>query len=176
MFQKLKNFIVVKLGIKPFLATSLVFVVFLSGVFLVGAKYFAPENKGTKIAPKEETPTATDEAPPVASASEEIKKNPPKLSSSGTSKKVSTSQGEATAVSTGGAISGSDADKLSGYSDDGPATTISYNDTTGRYPTLGSTLINYLYSNLLSSSSERAYMYQIEIIDCSTCNYGGLYS
>jgi hypothetical protein len=155
---------------------SLVFILILAGVFLASAKYYYKPK--AKVADTEDAQKAkeqpVEEAP--AAAEEEIKKNPPKLSSTGSTKKVSTSQGEATAISTGGSISGSDADKLSDYSDDGPATTISYNDTTGRYPNLGTTLINYLYSTLLSSSSERAYMYEIEIIDCSSCNYGGLYT
>lgn len=122
-----------------------------------------------------------EEAPPLGegeisdAVEEEIAKNPPKIKTSGTRKKVSTSQGEATIVSTG-SITDDDLNKLQDYADDGPASTISYHDTTGRYPSLGTTLINYLYNTLLSSSSERAYMYEIEVIDCSTCDYGGLYT
>lgn len=176
MLNKIKIFVKDKLGIRPFIGLSLLFVLILSGAFLVGAKYFVKPN--AKVADTKVEESAGDQSTTEATPSvgEEIAKNPPKLSSKGSTKKVATSQGEATAISTGGAISGSDADKLSGYSDDGPSSTISYNDTTGRYPTLGATLINYLYSNLLSSSSERAYMYEIEIIDCSNCGYGGLYT
>jgi hypothetical protein len=175
VLYKIKMFLKEKFGLRPFLALSLIFVIILAGAFLSGAKYYY-KPKAQVAETKVEEGTAEGEPQVAPVAEEEIKKNPPKLSSKGSTKKVPTSQGEATAVSTGGAISGSDADKLAGYADDGPATTISYNDTTGRYPSLGTTLINYLYSNLLSSSSERAYMYQIEIIDCSSCNYGGLYT
>ena len=134
--------------------------------------YFTSRNITAELLP--EAPELADSVP-AETIDEEMKKKPPKYSSSGSTSTIDTSVGEATAISTGGAISGADAEKLAGYADDGPST-ISYNDTTGRYPALGATLINYLSSTLLSSSSEKAYMYEIEVIDCSSCDYGGLYT
>ena len=104
-----------------------------------------------------------------------VASNPPKHSGSGSSRTVSTSEGTATIVSDGN-ISDEDVDKLQGYAGSGPASNITYNDTTGRYPGLGDTLKSYLNSTLLWSTSDISYMYEIELIDCSDCGYGGLYT
>lgn len=96
-------------------------------------------------------------------------------SSSGSSKSVSTSAGSATIVSDG-SITDDDVDKLQNYVGSGPASNIVYNDTTGRHPDLGDTLKNYIQNDLLWSSSDISYMYEIELIDCPDCSYSGLYT
>ncbi len=104
-------------------------------------------------------------------AKKAIRKNPPKLASSGSSKTI----GNQTIVSDG-SISGEDASRLQGYAGAGPASNITYTDTTGAYPSLGDTLKSYINSTLYHKSSDLSYMYEIRMVDCSSCGYGGLYS
>ncbi len=99
----------------------------------------------------------------------------PNYSGSGSSREISTPEGTATIVSDG-SITQDDIDKLQGYAGSGAASSITYNDTTGRYPNLGDTLKSYLNGNLLWTSSDLSYMYEIELIDCSDCGYSGLYT
>jgi len=113
--------------------------------------------------------------PPVEDEEEGTLTKKTKHSGSGSSKEVPTSKGTATIVSDGN-ISDEDIDKLQGYAGAGAASSITYNDTTGRYPNLGDTLKSYLNSNLLWTSADLSHMYEIELIDCSTCSYSGLYT
>ncbi len=165
---------------KSFISTVLIIAIALEVLLSGWLSYKAYYNEGYFISRNitaELLPVADELADAAVedTAEDEIKKRPPKYSTSGSKTTIETSAGTATAISTGGSISGADADKLAGYADDGPST-ITYNDTTGRYPGLGATLISHLNSSLLNSSSDKAYMYEIEIIDCSSCNYGGLYT
>ncbi len=113
--------------------------------------------------------------PPIDDEEEGELGSKPKYLGSGSSKEISTSEGTATIVSDG-SISDEDVEKLQDYAGAGAASAITYNDTTGRYPNLGDTLKSYLSNNLLWTSSDLSYMYEIEMIDCSDCGYGGLYT
>lgn len=109
--------------------------------------------------------------PDKEQAKAEIRKKPPKLATSGSSKR----SGNITIVSDG-SISADDASKLQGYAGSGPAGNITYTDTTGAYPGLGDTLKSYINSTLYHKSSDLSYMYEIKMVDCAGCGYGGLYS
>lgn len=127
-----------------------------------------------EVKPKQKTaavPAPVAESPNKEEAKKEIKKNPPKLSSSGSSQ----TSGNLTIVSDG-SISGEDASKLQGYAGSGPTSNITYNDTTGQYPALGDTLKSYVNNTLLHKSSDLGYMYEIKMVDCSSCGWAGLYS
>lgn len=133
--------------------------------------------------------TATEQTLAVAEQPSEVKEEvpqtvketiteaPPKhpTSSKIQGKQITTSAGSATAVSTGGELTSEDVSKLSSYSTMGAASSITYSDTTGRYPGLGDTLKNFVNSNLLHTT-DLAFMYEIRIIDCAECNYSGLYT
>ena len=109
--------------------------------------------------------------PDKEQAKAEIRKNPPKLATSGSS----TTSGNVTIVSDG-SISADDASKLQGYSGSGPAGNITYTDTTGNYPVLGDALKAYINNVLYHKSSDLSYMYEIKMVDCGGCGYAGLYS
>lgn len=109
--------------------------------------------------------------PSQEEAKKEIRKNPPKLATSGSS----TRSGNITIVSDG-SISADDASKLQGYAGSGPAGNITYNDTTGNYPALGDSLKVYINNVLYHKSSDLSYMYEIKMVDCGGCGYAGLYS
>lgn len=131
--------------------------------------YIISNNDTTNTNQKQTSPVA--ESPNKEEAKKEIRKNPPKLASSGSS----STSGNITIVSDG-SISAEDASKLQGYSGSGPAGNITYNDTTGNYPALGDSLKAYINNVLYHKSSDLSYMYEIKMVDCGGCGYAGLYS
>ena len=114
-------------------------------------------------------------APPDSDEEEGELESKPKYPGSGSTKEIPTSAGTATIVSDG-SITQDDIDKLQGYAGAGAASSITYNDTTGRYPNLGDILKSYLNNTLLWASSDLSHMYEIELIDCPGCGYAGLYT
>lgn len=146
------------------------------------AYYYLAKNKPVAEIPETKVAeTVSTEEPkessPEPEAIEEVAKTPPKRSTSSkiVGKPISTAAGTATAVSTGGDLTTEEVAKLSAYSTMGAASSITYTDTTGRYPELGDTLKSYINNNLLHTT-ELGYMYEIRIVDCSGCNYSGLYT
>lgn len=131
----------------------------------------------TKVVEQVQTETEVPQSEASKEVKEEITQAPPKhpTSSKISGKTISTSAGSAVAVSTGGDLTTEEVAKLSAFSTMGAASSIAYNDTTSRYPELGDTLRSYVNNNLLHTS-ELPYMYEIKIVDCSTCNYSGLYT
>lgn len=127
-----------------------------------------PQEVSNKKTVPTQTPTENKD---LAAAKAEIRKNPPKLSSSGSS----TTIGDLTIVSDG-TLSQDDINKLQGYAGSGPAGNITYNDTTGAYPALGDVLISYIRNTLLYKGSDISRMYEIKMVDCLSCGYAGLYS
>jgi hypothetical protein len=135
-------------------------------------------NTNTAAVPSPESQKG-DENPTLviqSDAPEAVKSNPPKHASKGSTRSsVSTSAGKATVVSEG-TISPEDINTLQKYAGEGPVSNIYYNDTTGNYPALGETIKSYLKNSLLWSGSDISYMYELRIVDCSNCGYGGLYT
>ena len=149
----------------------------LFAVVVFGATTYYSLHLPAKIAqteeakPKQESPPPAPESANKEEAKKEIRKNPPKIASSGSSQTT----GNQTIVSDG-SISAEDASKLQGYAGSGPTSNITYNDTTGQYPSLGDTLKSYINDTLYHKSSDLGYMYEIKMVDCSSCGYAGLYS
>lgn len=143
-------------------------------LFVFGATTYYSINLPPKKIANEEVAEQPAETPPETNPEEakaEIRKNPPKTASSGSSRTI----GNQTIVSDG-SISAEDASRLEEYAGAGPASNITYTDTTGAYPTLGDTLKSYINNTLYHKSSDLAYMYEIRMVDCPSCGYGGLYS
>lgn len=108
-------------------------------------------------------------------ALEEIRKAPiPTKTDNISTKSVDTSSGTAVVVSTGSTGGVSDG-KIQDYADDGPTSSFAYIDNTGMYPNLGTTIKSYLESKLLRGS-EISYLYELSVIDCASCNYGGYWT
>lgn len=105
---------------------------------------------------------------------EEIKKTPPSTKSDKiSSKSVSTNAGTAVVVSTAsGGVSDS---KIQDYANSGPTSNFSYIDNTGVYPNLGNTIKDYLNTKLLKGG-EISFLYELSVIDCASCNYGGYWT
>lgn len=156
--------------------SSVIWVGFFA-VAVFGATIYYSINLPPKVAQMEKTKPKEKAAPTVPEntnkneAKKEIRKNPPKTASAGSSQQI----GNLTIVSDG-SISSEDASKLQGYTGAGPAGNITYNDTTGQYPSLGDTLKSYINNTLYHKSSDLGYMYEIKMVDCSGCGYAGLYS
>lgn len=162
-------------SIPPVLSVGLCFVILVgAGTIYWSKKYPVKTSADTRV--REEEPK-TDKPSVVAdgSAKETVSKNPPKHSNSGISKKtVTTAGGKATIVSEG-TISEADLDTLQKYSTSGPVSNIYYNDMTGSYPGLEGIIKDYL-KNGLYYSSDISYMYELRIVDCASCSWGGLYT
>ena len=148
--------------------------VLLFAVAVFGATTYYSINLPPKKVAEEEIKEQPAETPPETNpeeAKKELRKNPPKTASSGSSRTI----GNQTIVSDG-SISAEDASRLESYSGAGPASNITYTDTTGAYPSLGDTLKSYINNTLYHKSSDLSYMYEIRMVDCPSCGYGGLYS
>lgn len=146
-----------------------------TGVLIYAKKYPVKTSADTTYS----KPTETENNPSLVAkedAKDTVAKNPPKHNTGTLSKKtVTTSAGQATIVSEG-PVSEQDLSNLQKYASSGPVSNIYYNDTTGNYPGLGDIVKDYLKDKLLWSSSDISYMYEIRVVDCSSCSYGGLYT
>lgn len=153
------------------------FVVFLYIGVTIYAKQYS-DKTSTDIAVSEET-ALTENKPELtenALLSDAVKNDPPKYNQSKlSSKKITTEAGQATIVSEG-PISAQYESIIANYATSGPVSNIYYNDTTKSYPDLGNALKDHLKGKLLWSNSDISYLYEIRIVDCQDCSYGGLYT
>jgi len=178
--------------IKDYLARSVYAIPVLTAIFILvgfmgaGAYYIYKKkpnlNAVKEIAKENITNMENDISEDLDSISEtqqealnEIGKNPPKTNSEDLSvKSVDTSAGKAVVVSTGsnGGVSDS---KIQDYASYGPISNFAYIDSTGMYPNLGNVIKEHLNSKLLKGE-EVSYLYELDVIDCASCNYGGYWT
>lgn len=177
--DRLKEFFASHIKIVPVVFATIV----LSGFVASGCYFFYANQRAVLEAPKNIVKDVVEEAkdaaaeiaadPDAEKKVEEFTKNPPKTSSGKiSSKSIATSSGTAIVMSTGGS---GDESKIQSLAAKPPTSTFAYIDTTGNYPDLGNMLRSYLETQLLKGS-ELPYLYEVNLIDCATCEYGGYWT
>lgn len=179
MKEKIKEFLARHVTVVP-----ITFAILVLGGFISAGAYYTYVNKQTVIeSPKqvvkdniEEAKTAAEEVasdPAAEEKAEEFTKNPPKVSSGNiTSKSVKTSSGTAVVVSTGTAT---DTAKIQSLANKPATSNFAYVDKTGSYPEIGQMIRSYL-DNTLLKGSEISYFYELDLVDCADCTYGGYWT
>lgn len=179
MREKLQLMLAKLVSVLPIIFAALI----LCGFVAAGAYYTYKNKPSTTDVTKKVIKDAISDAkqaaqqvatdPEAEKKAEEFTKNPPKTSSGKIStKSVSTSAGSAMVMSTGG---GDDTSKIQSLATSPATSSFKYVDATGNYPDLGNTIRDYL-NNTLLRAGEISYLYEVDLIDCPDCTYGGYWT